>query len=96
MFTTREMHKLTYLSSLFLCKNRFATGASPGTTSSTSSTSSIRNNFGFDRLHRHQKRRSIDVDDSGNVNSEGRRTRRGPGGEIFFPEEFRPSHYLVW
>ena len=20
----------------------------------------------------------------------------GPGCEIFFPEEFRPSHYLVW
>ena len=20
----------------------------------------------------------------------------GPVGEIFFPEEFRPSHYLVW
>ena len=19
-----------------------------------------------------------------------------PGGEFFFPEEFRPSHYLVW
>ena len=25
----------------------------------------------------------------------GRRVRR-TGGEIFFPEEFRPSHYLVW
>ena len=25
-----------------------------------------------------------------------RYTAAMPAGEIFFPEEFRPSHYLVW
>ena len=27
---------------------------------------------------------------------DGKRRRGSPASEIFFPEEFRPSHYLVW